>query len=213
LEPDNSHRTARDLIENLLFLSTEPLSLHRLCDALPYSREEITSALDTIQHEYLEKGLKIRFISGGWQLTTDPALATEVEEFFNIQRRRRLSRQALETLAVIAYNQPMTRTEIEAIRGVGTSGTLQTLVACNMIRVVGQKDALGNPYLYGTTEEFLQHFGLGSVNELPSLEFEKEGLTPPPIKLAADTGEIKPVDFDISDEQTEETKEILEKGA
>jgi len=217
-------KSVKDIVENLLFLSQEPLSLKRLADSLPYSKEEIAAALDALQAEYQDRALKLRFASGGWQLTTDSALADEVEDFFNIQRKRRLSRQALETLTVIAYNQPVTRSGIEAIRGVSTSGTLQTLTECGLIRVIGQKDTLGNPYLYGTTDEFLRHFGLGDVTELPPLEFEREGLTAPTLrerdiegdgseKQDSDAGEITPVDFGMTDETAEIPANVQQKGA
>ena len=179
MESTCPQRSVKDLVEGLLFLAEEPLSLNRLAESLPHTREEIAAALDALQAEYRDRGLELRFVAGGWQITTDPALGDEIERFFNLQRRRRLSKQALETLAVIAYNQPITRSEIEAVRGVQTTGTLQTLQECDLIRVVGQADTLGNPYLYGTTDQFLRHFGLGTIAELPPLEFEREGLVFP----------------------------------
>lgn len=209
-------------MENLLFLAEEPLTLNRLADTLPHSKEEIAAALDALQAEYQDRGLKLRFIAGGYQLTTDPSLADQVESFFSIQKRRRLSRQAMETLAVIAYNQPVTRAEIEAIRGVQTSGTLATLQECEFARVVGQKETVGNPYLYGTTDKFLEHFGLGSLSELPQLEFEREGLTRPVLRKSPDgeaTDEeqtepsITPVDFGIAAESAEVITHVKQKGA
>ncbi len=223
------HRSVKDLVENLLFMAQEPLSLKRMVDTLPHSSEEIAAAIDSLTAEYLDRGLKIRFVGGGWELTTDPAFASEIQEFYNLHRRKRLSRQALETLAVIAYNQPITRAEIESVRGVGTSGTLQTLMERELIRVVGQKDTLGNPFIYGTSDTFLEHFGLGDVNELPQLEFENEGLKHPiqheeavgkekageeseKDKVTSD-GEIKPVDFGLTEESAEVTDNVQQKGA
>jgi len=208
-------------VENLLFLAKEPLSLKRLEESLPHSKEEIAAALDALQVEFLDRGLRIRYSSRGWEITTDPDYSSEVEHFYNLQRRRRLSRQALETLTVIAYNQPITRAEVETVRGVGTTGTLQTLLECGFIRIVGQRETVGNPYIYGTSEEFLAHFGLGTIDELPPLEFEREGLTPPKIGETEseettpkeEGGKVTPVDFGLSDETAEITENVQQKGA
>jgi segregation and condensation protein B len=220
VESSHTHRSVKDLVENLLFMAQEPLSLSRMADALPHSKEEIAAALDALQVEYLDRGLKLRFVSGGWELTTDPSLSNEVREFFDLQKRKRLSRQALETLTVIAYNQPITRSAIEAVRGVQTSGTLGTLLESGLIRIVGQKDTVGNPYIYGTTDEFLRHFGLGDVSELPPLEFEREGLKPPfdkdteeEKKSVAGNGEVKPVDFVPEPEPESTESNVQQKGA
>jgi len=221
LEPISKHRSVKDLVENLLFLATEPVSLKRMVESLPHGKEEIAAALDGLTAEYLDRGLKIQYVSGGYLMATDPALAPEIEQFYNLQKRKRLSRQALETLAVIAYNQPITRTEIEAIRGVGTSGTLQTLMERDLIKVIGQKDTLGNPFIYGTTDEFLRHFGLGNVNELPQLEFETEGLRHPLGNRDADqesdnkegNSEITSVDFGLTEESAEVSANVQQKGA
>ena len=224
MESTRPHRRVKDLVENLLFMAQEPLSLSRMADALPHSKEEVAAALDALQVEYNDRGLKLRYVSGGYELTTDPSLSDDVRDFFDLQKRKRLSRQALETLSVIAYNQPITRSAIEAVRGVQTSGTLHTLIETGLIRVVGQKDTLGNPYLYGTTDEFLRHFGLGDVSELPPLEFENEGLTAP---FKSETegrektgsgngdadGEIAPVDFQPEPDSESIDSNVQQKGA
>ena len=214
-----------------MFLAKEPLTLKRLGENLPHSKEEILAALDSLQAEYQDRGLKLRFSAGGWELTTDPVLANEIETFYNLQRRKRLSRQALETLTVIAYHQPVTRVEIEAVRGVNTSGTIQTLCDCEFVKVVGQKNTLGHPFLYGTTENFLRHFGLGDINELPPLEFEREGIRQPDLSMfrqsqtgngedvsedneaEKEKGEITPVDFGMIDETQEIKPNVQQKGA
>ena len=224
MESSHAHRSVKDLVENLLFMAQEPLSLGRIADALPHSKEEIAAALDALQAEYLDRGLKLRFVSGGWELTTDPSMADDVREFFDLQKRKRLSRQALETLSVIAYNQPITRSAIEAVRGVQTSGTLNTLIESGLIRIIGQKETVGNPYIYGTTDEFLRHFGLGDVSELPPLEFEREGLKPPFSKDTEDeeksvagngdaAGQVKPVDFTKEPDPESMEPNVHQKGA
>jgi segregation and condensation protein B len=219
------YRSVKDLLENLLFLSEEPLTLKHLSDSLPYSKEEIAAALDALQTDYENRAIKLRLVQGGWILATDPGLHQEIEAFYDLQRRRRLSRAALETLAVIAYNQPVTRAEIEAVRGLQTSGTLQTLQEAALIRVVGQRESVGNPYLYGTTDEFLRYFGLADPSELPPLEFNhqfiagvKEAVAEPSDEciVTAEVVEddvITPVDFGFSEESEEVTINVQQKGA
>lgn len=217
------NRTAKDLVENLLFLSEEPLTLKRLSESLPYSKEEIAAALDALQADYRDRGLKLRFVQNGWMFSTDPSLNDDIETFFNLQRRRRLSRAALETLAIIAYNQPVARAEIEAIRGLQTSGTLQTLQEAVLIRVVGQRDSVGNPYLYGTTDEFLRYFGLADPSELPKLEFNRNAHGADASQVEAGRcsesyesgGEatITPVDFGLADDSVSVLNHVQQKGA
>ena len=210
--------TVKNLIENLLFLSNEPLSVKRLAEGLGHSKEEIIAAIDTLQEEYKNRGIKLRFVEGGWQFTTDPAFAEQIEAFFNFQRRKRLTRPALETLAIIAYQQPITRAEIEAIRGVQTAGTLQTLLEAGLIRVVGQRNTIGNPFLYGTTDEFLRHFGLGDPSELPPLEFDRELSEETPVSsldtstapLSQGETDIKHVEFEPSTEETKQREYVQE---
>jgi segregation and condensation protein B len=219
------YRSVKDLLENLLFLSEEPLTLKHLSDSLPYPKEEISAALDALQTDFENRAIKLRFVQGGWILATDPSMHQEIEAFYDLQRRRRLSRAALETLAVIAYNQPVTRAEIEAVRGLQTSGTLQTLQEAALIRVIGQRESVGNPYLYGTTDEFLRYFGLADPSELPPLEFnhqhipaEKEPVVEPGdecIEAAEGVADdiITPVDFGFSSESEEVTIHAQQKGA
>jgi segregation and condensation protein B len=224
MEEAGNHRGVKDLIENLLFLSQEPLTVKRLAESLPCSKEEIAAALDALQAEYENRGLKLRCLSDGWMFTTEPFLAQQIEDFYDLQRRRRLTRASLETLAIIAYNQPVTRSGIEAIRGVQTSGTIQTLLDANLIKVIGQKETLGNPFLYGTTDEFLSYFGLSDASELPPLEFEKDRASKSnaadqagrpeeaPISEEELAAEITPVDFGLVDEESR-TTHAQQKGA
>jgi segregation and condensation protein B len=220
-EEAGNHKGVKGLIENLLFLSQEPLTMKRLAESLPCSKEEIAAALDALQAEYEERGLKLRCTNEGWTFTSDPSLAQHIEDFFDLQRRRRLTRASLETLAIVAYNQPITRSEIEAVRGVQTSGTIQTLLEANLIRVIGQKESLGNPFLYGTTDEFLSYFGLSDTSELPQLEFEKDRTlenqparsdeSPGPEEKPSEA-EITTVDFGFVEEDSQ-TTHAQQKGA
>jgi segregation and condensation protein B len=113
-------------------------------------------------------------LDGGVQLTTAPEAAPHVERFLGLQARVHLSQAALETVAIVAYRQPITRPEIEAIRGVGSDSVLRTLLKAGLIDRVGRADDVGRPFLYGTTPEFLQHFGLQSLDDLPTLGEETE---------------------------------------
>lgn len=215
MDESTPHRSVKNLIESLLFLSDEPLTIQSLKASLPYTTEEIAAALDALSQQYNEndRGIKLRQVLNGWQLTTDPALADQIEAFFNTQRRRRLSKSSLETLAVIAYNQPITRAEIEAIRGVQTSGTLQTLLEANLIKVIGQRDTIGNPYLYGTTDEFLVLFGLNDASDLPPLEFDRDIQPVSSSERSAKENEVATVEFEAESESVETVHHVHKKGA
>jgi segregation and condensation protein B len=160
-------------IEALLFASDQPLSLPRLCEVLAEAtREEIQAALADLEAS-CEGGagaLRVLRVAGGYQLATKPDLADTVRRLFTGKRRVRLTKAALESLAIIAYKQPTTRPEIDAIRGVASGGVLETLLERNLIRIAGRSEGVGRPLLYGTTPEFLQYLGLDRLADLPSLE-------------------------------------------
>lgn len=208
MQQNEEHRRTKDLIENLLFLSPEPLSIEKLASSLPCSKEEIAAAIDSLRADYETRGIRLRHTKGGWQFTSDPALADDIERFWNQHRRKRLSKAAIETLAVIAYLQPVTRAQIEAVRGVQSIGTIQTLQEANLVKVVGQRDSVGNPYLYGTTDEFLSYFGLSDKSELPPLEFGDAGLHD-----AEKQAEVKAVDFAPRPASEEISAHVKTKGA
>lgn len=163
------------IIEALLFVSHEPLSGKKLTEVLEeVDKESIRVALEELRGEYQEKkNLEIREVAGGYQIFTRPDYASWIEKLHRTKPTR-LSRAALETLAIIAYNQPIIRVEIESIRGVDTSGVLHTLLVKNLIKILGQKKVIGRPLLYGITDDFLMYFGLKDVSELPSIEEVKE---------------------------------------
>jgi segregation and condensation protein B len=170
--PQAAARRLRSILESLLLAAPEPLALTRLAQILPaYPRREIQRALEALAEEYRaeERGLRLQEVAGGWQLRTAPANAEYVRSLL-AERPVRLSRAALETLAVIAYRQPVTRAEIEAIRGVDVDAVLNGLLERRLVRVIGRKDAVGRPLLYGTTQEFLETFGLKDLSALPTLE-------------------------------------------
>lgn len=161
-------------VESLLFVADEPVSINRLAEALEATRGQVERALEELTAAYDGRGLCLQWVDGEVQLSTAPELASCVERFLGLEARMHLSQAALEALAVVAYRQPVTRPEIEVIRGVGSDSVLRTLLSAGLIERVGRADAVGRPYLYATTAEFLQHFGLRSLDELPALEEDEE---------------------------------------
>jgi len=158
-------------IEALLFASDQSLSLSRLAELLPgASRAEIEAALAELQEACTAHSFQPLQVAGGWQLATRPEFADTVRRLFIGKRRVRLTKAALESLAIIAYKQPTTRPEIDAIRGVASGGVIETLLERNLVRIAGRSESVGRPLLYATTDEFLQHLGLNRLADLPSLE-------------------------------------------
>ena len=157
-------------VESLLFVADAPVSTGRLAEALEVTPARIERALADLEAIYEGRGLRLQRAGNHVQFVTAPEAAPCVERFLGLERRTRLSRAALETMAIIAYRQPVTRPEIEAIRGVGSDSVLRTLLSTGLIEDVGRAPTVGRPILYGTTFEFLQHFGLRGLDELPPLE-------------------------------------------
>ncbi len=162
------------ILEALLFVSEKPLLIEQAREVLGPSFEgsQIRQLLNDLTQEYAQanRGLRILEVAEGFQLITDPALAPFVQKLNRKVKTVRLTRPSLETLAIIAYRQPVTRAEIEQVRGVDVSGVLETLLKLGFIRISGRKEAVGRPILYSTTREFLEHFGLKGLEDLPSLE-------------------------------------------
>jgi len=163
------------ILEALFFVAGEALELKRLQKLIPEaSREELEAAIKALESRYQGRGVVLRPVAGGFRLETAPDLAPYVQRLVH-GTAPRLSRAALETLAIVAYKQPITRAEIEALRGVDCSGALKALLEKNLIRIAGRKDVPGKPLLYATTKRFLEVFGLKSLEDLPSLkEFEEK---------------------------------------
>ena len=158
-------------LEALLFASDTPLGAARLKSILEVGGAEIREAIEALNADYSEQGrsFSIMELGGGWQLVTRPEYSPLIRKLYREKRFVRLSKAALEVLAIIAYRQPVTRIEIEEIRGVQVSSVLGTLSERNLITVVGRSDSLGNPILYGTTREFLNYMGLKGLHQLPAL--------------------------------------------
>ncbi|HUE88857.1 MAG TPA: SMC-Scp complex subunit ScpB [Vicinamibacterales bacterium] len=160
------------IVEALVFASPEPLTpkmLFKLLNDEP--REDVMAALQALQQDYEQRaGLHLAEVAGGYQITTRPEFHDWVRRLFHERTTQKLSVQSLETLAVIAYKQPITAAEVGEIRGVNTSGVLSTLMERHLIKIVGRKNVIGRPFLYGTTREFLIRFGLRDLNDLPRVE-------------------------------------------
>ncbi len=170
----------KSVIESLLFVAEIPVTLNRLAEVLDGAgKDDIAAALDELRTdcENNRRGVRLVEVAGGYQLRTVAGNADWVKKFLG-GRPARMSRATLETLAIIAYRQPITKAEIEAIRGVDVDGVVQTLLERQLIRAVGRKDVPGRPFLYGTTTEFLQLFNLKDLSHLPTLK-EMEEVTLP----------------------------------
>ncbi|MFQ5885759.1 MAG: SMC-Scp complex subunit ScpB [Anaerolineae bacterium] len=161
---------AKEAIEALLFLAGEPVPLGQLMRALEVERELVEEALRSLAQEYKGRGLRIQREGDEAQMVTAPDCAGYVERFLGLQFSGKLSTPAVETLAIVAYRQPITRAQVEDIRGVNCEGVLRNLVARGLVEELGRLDRAGRPIIYGTTFEFLQYFGLSDLTELPQVE-------------------------------------------
>jgi len=160
------------LIEAMLFASSRPLGIDTIQDITGLDKESVREILNVLAQEYegQGRGMMLKEVAAGFQLRTPPEFSEEIGKMHQARPRRRLSRSALETLAIIAYRQPVTRTEIEQIRGVDSGAVMKTLMSQDMIRILGRKEAPGRPMLYGTTRMFLEYFELRDLESLPTLE-------------------------------------------
>lgn len=162
------------LLESILFVASGPVPSARLAVALETTPAVARSLLQTLEQNYRERGLRLQWNGDAVQLTTAPEAGAAIERFLGLEVTSRLSQAALETLAIVAYLQPVTRPQIDQIRGVNSDGALRTLLSKGLIEEVGRMETPGRPILYGTTSEFMQHFGLGSIAELPPLAMDEE---------------------------------------
>ena len=170
--PKRASAELKAIIEALIFASPEPLrpkALFKLLDNEP--REDVQAALADLKHDYERPGgLQLVEVAGGYQIVTRPDLHEWVRRLFHERATQKLTVQGLETLAVIAYRQPITAAEITEIRGVNAAGVLNTLLERHLIKIVGRKQVVGRPFLYATTREFLIRFGLNDLSDLPRVE-------------------------------------------
>jgi segregation and condensation protein B len=160
-------------IESIIFISDQPVSVDKLSLAFPnVERAQLRKCLKELVEEWdaLNRGFLLSEIAGGFQFRTDPRYSEDISNYNKKVRKFRLSRAALEVTAIIAYKQPVTKVEIEAIRGVDSSGVINVLMERRVIEIKGRKEVIGKPFLYGTTAEFLEVFGLKTLNDLPTLK-------------------------------------------
>jgi len=175
------------IVEALIYASPEPLTAKTLFKLLSDEpREDVAAAVEAVRQDYAGRaGLHVAEVAGGYQITTRPELHDWVRRLFNERTSQKLSVASLETLSVIAYKQPITQAEIGEIRGVNTSGVLSTLLERHLIKIVGRKNVIGRPFLYGTTKEFLIRFGLKDLGDLPKIEdmAQQLGFEPPTVLM------------------------------
>lgn len=158
------------LLEALLFAAPEPVTTEALAHAAGLSSRETKNALETLEARMATSGLRLQRSRNRLQLVSAPEAAASIEKLLGLEVNLRLSQAAMETLAIVAYAQPVTRPQIEAIRGVSSDSVLRTLLSAGLIEEQGRADSVGRPILYGTTFEFLQQFGLEKPSDLPPLE-------------------------------------------
>ena len=189
------HAQGKRIIEALLFVFGQPMAHKRLLEILPdLDSAQVRQVIQTLNAEYASSGraFQIQEVAGGYQFVTEQELAPWIRRALQTPKPDSVSAAALETLAIIAYRQPITKAEIEAIRGVDVTASLETLLERRFVRVAGRKESPGRPFLYGTTTEFLRHFGLKSLEALPSLNLptvkEPEAAPPAPAVAAGGPG-------------------------
>ncbi len=168
-ELENQPRDLLIALEALLFVSPEPVAPAQLAAALEISITAVEEGLQQLEDALQSRGLRLQRHAGRIQLTTVPEMAGLIEHFLGLEATSRLSRAALETLALVAYQQPVTRPYIEGVRGVSSDGVMKSLLGKGLVHEVGRADGPGRPILYSTTPEFLQYFGINSLTELPPL--------------------------------------------
>ncbi len=166
------------IVESLLFVAIEPVTVSQLAAASECSPEQVEAALQQLKEAGQHRGIRLQRHGQKIQLVTAPEATPYIERFLGLATPARLSTPALETLTIIAYRQPITRPEIEAIRGVNSDGVLRTLLSKGLIEEVGRLDTVGHPSLFGTTFEFLRYFGLEDIQDLPSLNLPQIILSP-----------------------------------
>jgi segregation and condensation protein B len=173
----NPKGSALDLnarIEALLFVSPELISIPQIANALNSSVREVEKSLEELDRLLTNRGIRLQRVSRSVQLITAPEISADVQRFLDLEETSRLSRAALEVLAIVAYQEPVTRPQIDAVRGVNSDSVMRTLLRHGLVDEVGRTDGPGRPFIYATTSDFLNHFGLTSIEELPPLNLESE---------------------------------------
>lgn len=197
-------------VEAIIFVSEKSISAQELQNVFEgLDAKTITDIIKAIQEDYEARGsgIKLIQIAEGYQLVTSPHYANFVKKFYKIKHSEKLSMPSLETLSIIAYKQPVTKMEIEQIRGVNVDGVIKNLLEKGLIRIVGKKEVLGRPFVYGTTRSFLEYFGLNSLKELPDIEEFVEKIK---AKEAEQEATITPIEEEELENIQTESKDITQ---
>ncbi len=164
-----------EVIEALLFVTPQPVTVQQLAAGTEQTQHAVEKSLVVLKTRYeKQSGLALQEHKGKYQITTKPILGATIEKFLGLQATSRLSRAGIESLAIIAYKQPVTRPQLDEIRGVNSDGVLKSLLSKGLIEEIGRAEGPGRPIIYGTTNEFLQYFGLNSLQEMPPLDLGDE---------------------------------------
>jgi len=208
--------TIKVILEALLFINERPIEVNELIQVLEISRSETEKALEELSSEYGQRGSGICIVkvAGGYQMCSAPDTETWVKKMYQERTKQKLSTASLETMAIIAYKQPITRVEIEAIRGVNVDGVARKLAELGLIKIAGRKDVVGKPFLYITTRKFLEYFGINTLKDLPKLEefaalAEKDKINDPvgeAAPLGVGDGHARPVNKNTVDFKEEEKR-------
>jgi len=170
---DKQDLSLNALVEAILFVSPEPITAAQISSLLELTPREVKNALEELESHYQGRGIRLQYHKKKIQITSAPEAAPILENMLELETTSTLSQAALETLSIVAYQQPITRPQIDSIRGVNSDGVLRTLLNKGLIDDVGRAEGPGRPILYSTTTEFLKYFGLSSYEELPPLDFEE----------------------------------------
>lgn len=173
MSTDNDNLYVTRLLEGLLFAAPEPLTAQHLATIADLPINQIEEGLTDLERQLLNRGIRLQKHGNRFQLTTAPELTDQIEELLGLDATQKLSRAALETLAIVAYQQPITRPAVDMIRGVNSDGVIKSLLSKGLLQEVGRTEGPGRPILFGTTPDFLQHFGLNSQDDLPPLNTDK----------------------------------------
>lgn len=163
----------KGIVESILFVSDKSVTIDQIRQVMEeVSAPDIQHIIQILKDEYAQRmaGMVIAEIAGGYQMLTNPSHASHIRTFYKTRSKEKLSRPSLETLAIVAYKQPVSRADIELVRGVNSDGVMAHLLSKALVKIVGRKEVPGRPFLYGTTKEFLEYFGLRSLEDLPKIE-------------------------------------------
>lgn len=165
----------KSILESILFVNEKPILVEEIAHTLDLEKREVIASMEELKKDYEERssGLCIVNVAGGYQMCTHPVNAEWIKKLYKERFKHRLSAASLEILAIIAYKQPITRLEIESIRGVNCEQVLRGLLSAGLVKIKGRKEVLGRPFLYGTSRKFLEYFGLDSLDDLPKLDREQ----------------------------------------